>query len=33
MAHQSNDQGSFFALTRHEEYHINGGDLFFLVSL
>lgn len=31
MAHQPNDKGSFFALTRHEEYHINGGDLFFLV--
>lgn len=30
MAHQ-NDLGPFFALTRHEDYHINGGDLFFLV--
>ncbi|KAF9466285.1 hypothetical protein BDZ94DRAFT_1158248 [Collybia nuda] len=34
MAHHSNGSASGFSfsqITRHEEYHINGGDLFFLV--
>ncbi|RDB25703.1 hypothetical protein Hypma_006187 [Hypsizygus marmoreus] len=31
MAHHSSDSGSFFALSRHDDYWINGGDLYFLV--
>ncbi|KAF8071489.1 hypothetical protein FPV67DRAFT_1411818 [Lyophyllum atratum] len=29
--YQSNESGTFRALSRHEQYFINGGDLYFLV--
>ncbi|TFK45106.1 hypothetical protein BDQ12DRAFT_595172 [Crucibulum laeve] len=31
MSHKSQDSSSFRALSRHDEYYIQGGDLFFLV--
>ncbi|KAF8698383.1 hypothetical protein AX14_001169 [Amanita brunnescens Koide BX004] len=31
MAHGKGDSGSFFALTRHDEYFLAGGDLYLMV--
>ncbi|KAF8622941.1 hypothetical protein AX15_006617 [Amanita polypyramis BW_CC] len=31
MAHNKGESGSFFALTRHDEYFLTGGDLFVMV--
>lgn len=32
MTHRRNNSDTFRALSRHENYYLSGGDLFFLVS-